>query len=151
MRAIPALALEAHAGESLGTSNWHEIEQPRVDRFADATDDHNWIHVDIERATHERGSTIAHGFLVLSLVPAMLAQLIRVTDAPVVLNYGLNRVRFVGEVRTGDSVRLLGRIGNIERKDSGILAAFECTVESQATGKPVCFAELLTLNVVPPT
>lgn len=149
MRAISVHALEAHAGESLGTSDWYAVDQPRVDLFADATDDHNWIHVDIERAARERGDTIAHGFLVLSLVPTMLTQLMRVTDTPIVFNYGLNRVRFVGEVRTGDSIRLQARIGTVEHRVSGMLAVFECTVESRATGKPVCFAELLALHVLP--
>lgn len=146
MRIITVHALESHAGEVLGTSDWYRVEQPRIDLFADATDDHNWIHVDSERAIRERGNTIAHGFLVLSLVPALLARLIQVTDAAVVFNYGLNRVRFVSEVKTSDSIRLQARIGVVERKANGILVAFECIVESQATGRPVCVAELLTLN-----
>jgi len=113
------------------------------------TGDHNWIHLDTERAARERGGTIAYGFLVLSLVPVLLMQLIRVTDTAVVFNNGLNRVHFVGEVGTGDSIRLQARIGTVEGKACGVLAFFECTVESRATGKPACFAELLALHVLP--
>ena len=148
MREVPVHALEAHAGEALGVSDWYPVEQRRVGLFADATDDNNWIHVDVERAAREFGGTIAHGFLVLSLVPALLAQLIRVTDTSVIYNYGLNRVRFVQEVRTGDEIRLHARIGSIERKASGMLVTFECTIESRMTGKPVCVADLLTLNSI---
>lgn len=149
MRTISAHALVAHAGEALGTSDWYAVEQPRVDLFANATEDHNWFHVDVERAARERDGTIAHGFLVLSLIPVMLAKLLRVTETPIVFNYGLNRVRFMGEVRTGDSIRLHARIGTVEHKTSGMLATFACTMESRSMGKPVCFAELLTLNVLP--
>ena len=83
------------AGRDLGVSDWLDLDQPRINRFADATDDHQWIHIDVERATREQGGPIAHGFLTLSLLPRLQDDLFRIEGADKVLNVGLNKVRFV--------------------------------------------------------
>jgi acyl dehydratase len=98
--------LEHHAGQDLGTSSWHVVTQERVDLFADATGDHQWIHVDRERAAAGPfGGTVAHGYLTLSLIPQLLAEVVEVTGADLAVNYGLNRVRFPAPLPTGSRVR----------------------------------------------
>lgn len=144
-------ALESHEGGTFGPSAWREIAQARVDLFADATDDHQWIHVDTVRAERELGGTIAHGFLTLSLLPAMMEDLLRVDGVAHVLNYGLNRVRFTQPVKMGQRVRSRLRILGVEPRGAGRMVRCEMTVEIEGETRPACIAEtvMLYLPAVP--
>jgi acyl dehydratase len=146
MREIASLAeLEALAGGEIGVSRWFEVSQQRIGTFADATDDRQWIHVDAGRAARESpfGGTVAHGFLTLSLLPAMLEDAIRMSDVTMAVNYGLDKVRFPAPVPAGSRVR--GRIvlAAVERFDGGAQLRFNVTVEREGGGKPACVAEFL--------
>jgi len=135
--------LKGMAGTDLGHTGWLEITQDRVDAFADATDDHQWIHVDRERAAAGPfGGTIAHGFLTLSLVIPLFGELLTVRDVSMGINYGLNRVRFPAPVPVGSKIRLAATLGAIE--DAGVnavQAVIDCTVEVEGGGKPACAAQ----------
>src|SRR5499426_1100331 len=108
--------LKQHVGTDLGPSDWFTVDQAMIDKFADATGDHQWIHVDVERAKREMpgGKTIAHGYLTLSLVPRMAATLVKVSKRRRGVNYGSNKVRFINLVQAGARVRLRQRIANVE-------------------------------------
>src|SRR2546430_12090417 len=116
MRAFDSVKdLAGAVGEHLGYSDWLTVTQERVDRFADATDDHQWIHVDPERArSGPFGRTIAHGYLSLSLVPALLAECLQVTGTRMGVNYGVNKVRFTAPVPVGERVQLAARINDVK-------------------------------------
>ncbi len=105
----------AHLGEELGVSNWLEIDQDRINRFADATLDHQWIHVDEERARRESpyGGTIAHGYLTLSLLPHLWEEILQVNNIKMLVNYGIEKLRFVHAVPTGSRIRLVAKLYNI--------------------------------------
>ncbi|MBO9577674.1 MAG: MaoC family dehydratase [Microbacteriaceae bacterium] len=140
--------LERRVGEELGTSPWLEIAQQRIDAFADATDDRQWIHVDPARAAAgPYGATIAHGFLTLSLLPALAAGAYAVHGASTRVNYGLDRVRFPAPVRVGSRIR--GRISLVaaERTDRGVRATLRTEVEIEGSDKPACVADSVTLFV----
>ncbi|MDJ0490915.1 MaoC family dehydratase [Rhodococcus qingshengii] len=130
-------------GEDLGYSSWIAITQDRVDLFADATEDHQWIHVDVQRATDESpfGGPIAHGYLTLSLLSAMFAQLLTVQKASMAVNYGLNKVRFPAPVPVGSNVRLQGKVIRVEEVANGVQVVINITVYCDASAKPVCVAE----------
>jgi len=132
-------------GREIAVTEWVEITQERINKFADATEDHQWIHVDAERAQRESlyGTTIAHGFLTLSLIPKFLQESIQISDLRMAINYGLNRVRFPSAVRAGSRIR--GRIVLQSIRDAGdsTEAAFLITIESQRGEKPCCVAEML--------
>jgi acyl dehydratase len=134
--------LVAHAGAKLGPSAWHTVSQDQVDRFAEATGDHYWIHVDPERAARtELGRTIAHGYLTLSLWPALLDEVLVVDGYSLVLNYGLNRVRFPTPVPVGSRVRLRVDIADVEENpDSSLQTTFGIVVELEGSEKPCCVA-----------
>ena len=138
--------LQPLVGESIGTSEWLLIDQQRVNQFADATGDHQWIHVDVERAkTSPFGGTIAHGFLTLSLLPAFFATAFQIKETKSGLNYGLDKVRFVAPVRV-DS-RLRGRFRLMEwsaLNNGGAQLKIEMTVECEGVDKPACIAESIT-------
>ena len=138
--------LQPLVGESIGTSEWLLIDQQRVNQFADATGDHQWIHVDVERAkTSPFGGTIAHGFLTLSLLPAFFATAFQIKETKSGLNYGLDKVRFVAPVRV-DS-RLRGRFRLMEwsaLNNGGAQIKIEMTVECEGADKPACIAESIT-------
>jgi acyl dehydratase len=141
--------LEAAAGEELGTSDWIEIDQERVDQFADATDDHQWIHVDEERAkAGQFGTTIAHGFLTLSLLPVLVSQIYRIENTKMGINYGLNKVRFTSPVPVGSKVR--GSIELIDVADvaGGVQLTNKVTVEIEGSERPALVAEWLTRQYV---
>jgi acyl dehydratase len=150
MRRFASLAaLKSAVGESLGTSDWVEVTQDRIDRFADVTGDHQWIHVDPERARHSPlGGTIAHGYLTLSLLPAMIYGLYDVDGVGSKLNYGSNRIRFPAPVPSGSRIRANLKLIAAEDADGGALRVIcEAAVEREGGGKPVCIAELITLMV----
>lgn len=124
-------------GDVLGTSDWLQVDQQRIDRFADATGDHQWIHVDAGRAAEGPfGATIAHGFLTLSLLPPLLHQLYRVEGVRMAVNYGLDRVRFMAPVRVGSKIRLSARVLAVTPLDGAVQATFESTFEIDGSEKP---------------
>ncbi|MDT0277326.1 MaoC family dehydratase [Blastococcus goldschmidtiae] len=130
-------------GTELGTSEWYEVTQEHVNLFADATGDHQWIHVDPERATKESpfGGPIAHGYLTLSLLVPLFGGVLRVTDTVMGVNYGLNKVRFPSPVPVGAKVRLTATLAGIEDIAGGKQLTFSCVIEREGGDKPVCIAE----------
>ena len=130
-------------GTELGTSEWYEITQDAVNKFADATGDHQWIHIDVERAKKESpfGGPIAHGYLTLSLVVPLVAQVLTVTDVAMGVNYGLNKVRFPAPVPVGSKVRARVTLKNVEEVAGGLQLTHVVTVEREGGEKPVCIAE----------
>jgi acyl dehydratase len=145
MRTITGLdELRQAEGEVLGTSDWHEITQADVDTFADVTGDHQWIHVDVERARQTPfGGTIAHGYYTLSLAPRLSDQILRLDGFAFGLNYGLNKVRFPAPVPVGARVRLTCKLAKLEDIPGGAQVTFENTFEVEGGDKPVCVAESL--------
>jgi acyl dehydratase len=136
--------LKAKAGSHLGYSEWREITQDRVNRFADATDDHQWIHVDVERAkTGPFGQTIAHGYLTLSLAAPMLEEILDVQGTKLIVNYGLDRVRFPTPTPVGSRIRLGALLKSVEDVSGGVQAVIEATFELEGGTKPPCVAEIL--------
>ncbi|MGW5097757.1 MaoC family dehydratase [Streptomyces nodosus] len=134
--------LRAAVGEQLGYTDWVEIDQKRIDLFADATGDHQWIHVDPGKAASGPfGRTIAHGYLTLSLLPLFGPQLIRVENVRMGLNYGTNKVRFPAPVPVGSRLRATGVITGVEDVPGGVQLAVAFTVEREGGDKPVCVAE----------
>ncbi|MBA3596250.1 MAG: MaoC family dehydratase [Methylibium sp.] len=146
MRTFDRLAeLQSLVGAPLGTSEWVLIEQTRIDRFAAATEDHQWIHTDAERAAAGPfGATIAHGFLTLSLLPVFFQTAFAVADTRMGINYGLNRVRFTAPVPVGSRVRAHMRLLAYEPIAGGAQLTVEATVEREGADKPVCVAVSLT-------
>lgn len=143
-RQIPFDELEASAGSHLGHSAWHEIGQEQVNAFADATGDHQWIHVDPERAaTGPFGGTVAHGYLTLSLAPMLLWEIMDVVGAGVVVNYGLDKVRFPAPLPVGSRVRAGVECAAVEEVRGGKQAKLVLTVEIEGGAKPCCVAEIL--------
>src|SRR5919198_800754 len=141
--------LPAHAGRHLGTSAWREVTQEAIRQFADATGDHQWIHVDEERAkAGPFGGTIAHGFLTLALLPMLLAQVYRVDGVKMGINYGLNKVRFTSPVPVGSKVR--GVVELVEAADvtGGVQVVNKVTVEMEGSERPALVAEWLTRQYV---
>ena len=138
-------ALRALVGTELGRSRWFEVGQDRIATFADATDDHQWIHVDPDRAARESpfGTTVAHGFLTLSLLPSMLADVLVMVDAKLVVNYGLNKVRFPAPVPAGSRVRAAIVLAALDEEAGSSQLTLDVTVEREGGTKPVCVAEFL--------
>lgn len=138
-------ALEAAVGTEVAVTDWMTITQERVNRFADATDDHQWIHLDAQRAAQGPfGTTIAHGFLTLSLLPRLLGEAIHVTPARMSINYGTNRVRFTAPVRVGSRVRARLQLQALERiEPKGVHLCWHTIIEIEGESKPACVAELL--------
>ncbi len=137
--------LAAAAGEEIGASDWLVIEQDRISRFAEATGDHQWIHVDEARAKEGPfGSTIAHGFLTLSLLPALLAEVYRVEGVRMGINYGLNRVRFINPVRVGSSVRAVMTVAEVDQQADYVQVTAKAVVEIQGVEKPAAVAETVS-------
>jgi acyl dehydratase len=137
--------LRAAAGSSIGTSDWVTIDQGRIDLFADATDDHQWIHVDAARAEDGPfGATIAHGFLSLSLLSALIAQVYEIDGGKMGINYGLNRVRFTAPVPVGSRVRGHVELLDVSDFDGGVQLTTKVTVEIEGAQRPALVAEWLT-------
>ena len=134
------------AGQELGTSDWVEIDQQRVDTFADATGDHQWIHVDVERAKEGPfGGTIAHGYLTLSLVPWLGSKVFSFDTPGAKLNYGVNKVRFPNPVLVGSRIRATVTLGEVTDIPAGKQATVRYTVEIEGADKPACVAESVVL------
>jgi acyl dehydratase len=128
-------------GEQLGSSEWLEIDQQQVNLFADATGDHQWIHVDEAKAkAGPFGGTIAHGYLTLSLLPVLLQQIYRVEGARMVVNYGLNKVRFPAPVPVGSRLRATAMLTEAKAVDGGVQAEVTTTIEIDGNDKPACVA-----------
>ena len=138
-------ALHAGIGTHLGFSDWVEITQERIDQFADATGDHQWIHVDPERAKHGPfGTTIAHGYLTLSITNQFLVQLLRVPTATMGVNYGANKVRFPAPVPVGSRVRMGAEIIDVQDVPGGAQVITRNTVEIDGSDKPACVVEAIS-------
>ncbi|MBV9784367.1 MAG: MaoC family dehydratase [Acidisphaera sp.] len=139
--------MAAHVGKPIGTSEWFTVDQSRIDQFAEATGDHQWIHVDVERARREMpgGKTIAHGYLTLSLLPVLSHAIYRIRNRSRALNYGSNRVRFTAPVPAGSRVRLSQALKAVEPIEGGVRLIMECTVEVEGKDKPALVAETVSL------
>ncbi|WP_299577150.1 MaoC family dehydratase [uncultured Williamsia sp.] len=138
----------AAVGTHLGHGDWMTVTQDRIDLFADATGDHQWIHVDPERAADgPYGGTIAHGYLTLSLIPALGADLMRVEGVSMTINYGLEKVRFPSPVRSGSRVRVAAEIVDAVRTDTGARTTTRFTVEIDGATKPACVADSVRVLV----
>jgi acyl dehydratase len=133
------------AGRDLGRSGWFLVDQDRVDAFSDATDDHQWIHVDTRRAGEVHGGTVAHGFLTLSLLPRLAAELLEIEGMSQMINCGTNRVRFTNMLRTGARVRLHQQVEAVEPRAGGQQLVTRCTFEIEGEEKPACIAESVML------
>jgi acyl dehydratase len=141
--------MAAHIGQDIGTSEWVLVDQRMIDMFADATGDHQWIHVDVERAKKEMpgGKTIAHGWLTLSLVPRLASTLYSVKQRSRGINYGANRVRFTGMVPAGSRIRLRLKIKSVEPVDNGgSRITSEGTMEPEGAARPVLIAETIGVS-----
>jgi acyl dehydratase len=134
------------AGREIAVTDWLDITQERIQQFADATGDHQWIHIDPERAQRESpyGATIAHGFLTLSLLPKFLKDSLEISDVRMAINYGLNRVRFPSAVRPGSRIRARIVLQTIRDVGDATEAAYSITFECQDAEKPCCVAEFLS-------
>jgi acyl dehydratase len=136
--------LASYVGKELGTSSWVDVDQDRINAFADATDDHQWIHVDAERAKDGPfGGTIAHGYLTLSLLIPMWTDILEVGDVHTMVNYGLNKVRFPSPVPSGSKIRARATLASFETIPGGAQLAVDILVERQGGDKPACVAQLV--------
>jgi len=138
--------LKQHVGKELGPSDWFTVDQAMIDKFAEATGDHQWIHVDVERAKREMpgGKTIAHGYLTLSLVPRLASTLVKVTKRKRGVNYGSNKVRFTNVVPAGARVRLRQKLVKVEDvAGDGVRITSEMTMEIEGQEKPALVAETM--------
>ncbi|MCY7356074.1 MAG: MaoC family dehydratase [Rudanella sp.] len=152
----------AYAGQPLGESEYMTVTPEMVQKFADATGDHQWIHLDEEKAKQfsPYGGTIAHGFLTLSLAPKLMAEIYKIDSVKMGINYGANKVRFTGAVPVGSRVRMKARLHHVEatnagtpdrnegtpgRSDASVRAIVECVFEVEGQNKPACIAELISL------
>ena len=146
---IPDVAsLPAHVGQELGVSDWHEIDQAKIDAFAEATGDQQWIHVDVERARQESpfGTTIAHGYLTIALAPVLLPEIVEVTRRSRILNVGIDRVRLREPVKAGSRIRLGGRVKGVRPiKEGAMRLALDVRFEAEGVKRPVCTGELVFL------
>jgi acyl dehydratase len=138
--------LETAAERDLGATEWVRISQREIELFADATGDHQWIHVDPEAAARGPfGTTVAHGYLSLAMIPGLLSQLLRVTDARMGINYGIEKIRFTAPVPSGSEVRLKANINSSERRGEGVLYRLGVEIEIRDSEKPALVGEVLYL------
>ena len=147
MREIASLAeLKALVGQEVAVSDWVQISQERVNQFAEATGDYQWIHLDVERCKRESpyGGPIAHGYLTLSLLPMMMQNSVRMTDVRMGVNYGVNKVRFPAPVPVGSKVRSRTKVLSVEDIEGGAQVTWLVTVEREGSDKPVCVAESIS-------
>ena len=143
MRTITGIQeLKAAEGEELGVSGWHEVTQKDIDAFADATGDHQWIHVDPQRAKETPfGGTIAHGYYTLSLAPMLTDEVLKMEGFAFAVNYGLNKVRFPAPVLVNSKIRMRAKLANLEDIPGGAQMVMELTFEREGGEKPVCVAQ----------
>jgi acyl dehydratase len=137
-----------HIGEELGPSDWVPVTQEMIDKFADVTGDHQWIHVDVERAKREMpgGKTIAHGYLTLSLLPRMAPTLMKIEKRRRGLNYGSNKIRFISPVPAGSRIRLRQKLVNAEQvEDNGVRITSQMTIEVEGSPRPAMVAETVSI------
>ena len=146
---VPADQLIDFVGKDIGSSDWFEVDQDRIDQFADVTQDHQFIHVDSEKATPLFGSTIAHGFLSLSLIPHLTSQAVLAPEnLKHVFNYGLDKVRFINPVNVGSKVRTHSKVASVDDKGDGrYLIKTEITMEIEGVEKPAFVAEALSMFI----
>ncbi len=137
--------LESMVGKEIGVSDWHLIDQDRVNMFAEATGDHQWIHVDVERATAALGSPIVHGYLTLSLLPMLGPEVMHVTGVTRGINYGCNSVRFTNMVPVGSRLRLRQTLKAVNEKSGGKQLISDCTIEIEGQERPACVAETISV------
>jgi acyl dehydratase len=140
--------MHKYVGQEIGVSDWVEVTQARIDQFAEATGDHQWIHVDVERAKTDMpgGKTIAHGFLTLSLIPMLNHQISHINNVRNGINYGCNKVRFTNPVQAGSRVRARAKlIGAEPMKGGGVRLTNEMTIEIEGQEKPACVAETMSI------
>jgi acyl dehydratase len=137
--------IKARVGQELGISDWLEVTQAEIDKFAEATGDHQWIHVDVDKASQTPfGGTIAHGYYTLSLAPRFSYELYTIENVAFALNYGANKVRFPSPLKVGAKVRMRATLSNVEDVPGGVQITTTCTFETEGGEKPVCVAETLT-------
>jgi acyl dehydratase len=137
-------ALKELQGKHIGWTSWHEVDQKQVNLFADATGDHQWIHVDPERAAKGPfGGAIAHGYLTLSLAPVLLSEILTVEGMAFGVNYGCNKVRFPSPVKVGSKLRLGAEVTSVEDVPGGVQATYTLTIETEGSTKPSCVAEVV--------
>ncbi|MDF3036607.1 MAG: MaoC family dehydratase [Paucimonas sp.] len=147
MRIISSVAtLREMLGQEIGVSDWMVVSQDRISRFADATGDHQWIHVDEQRSRLESpfGGTVAHGFLTVGLIPTLMESAFRIEGEGLIVNYGLNKARFPAPVPAGSRVRARMVLADISDVRGGTQMIWDITMESDADSKPVCIAEFIT-------
>ncbi|WP_289298800.1 MaoC family dehydratase [uncultured Reyranella sp.] len=140
--------MKKHVGEEIGVSDWVEITQERINLFADATGDHQWIHVDVERAKKDMpgGKTIAHGFLTLSLIPMLNSQISHINNVRNGINYGCNKVRFTSPVQAGSRVRARAKLIAADPMDKGgVRLTNQVTIEIEGQERPACVAETMSI------
>src|SRR5579863_2059766 len=139
--------LTAYIGKEVGVSDWYVVTQEQINKFADATGDHQWIHIDVERAKTEMpgGKTIAHGYLTLSLIPMLAAEIMRITGVSRGINYGSNKVRFTNMVPVGSRVRARQKLVSAEARSGGMQLINEVTIEIDGQQRPACIAETISL------
>ena len=139
--------MAAYAGKEIGRSDWLTVDQEMIDRFADVTGDHQWIHVDVERAKREMpgGKTIAHGYLTLSLIPRLTQSIVRIRKRSRGINYGSNKVRYLNPVKAGSRVRLVQGLKAAEPVEGGQRLIFDMTVEIEGEERPALIAETIAL------
>ena len=155
MQSFPNLeAFTAHAGQELGTTDWHTVSQEQIQQFADATGDHQWIYLDADRAARESPyqTTIAPGFLTLSLAPRMLAEIYTIESVRLAVTFGANKIRFSNVMPSGSRVRMKAWLHHAEPQNDneqgdGVRAIIECVFEVDGQTKPACVAELIVLLV----
>jgi acyl dehydratase len=145
MKTVAYADLGQYVGQDIGHSEWLEISQERVNQFAEATGDHQWIHVDVARATREIGGPIAHGFLTLSLIPMLSAQVWQISGVTRGINYGSDKVRFTNMVRVGKKVRLKQKLLSAEAKAGGTQIKMEATIEIEGEDRPALVAEQISV------
>ena len=139
-----AADIHAAKGSELGTSDWVTVDQERINKFADATDDHQWIHVDPDRAKDGPfGATIAHGYLTLSLLPMLVSQVYKIENAKMAINYGLNKVRFTNPVVVGSRIRSRTELVDVADAGEGVQMTMKTTVEIEGNDRPACVVEHL--------
>jgi acyl dehydratase len=138
-------ALRESVGEHVGYSDWHVVSQDQINAFADATGDHQWIHVDADAAkAGPFGTTIAHGYLTLSMLPVLMTQVFRLDGVRMGVNYGVNRVRFPSPLPSGSPIRAGAKILSVEDVEGGVQVVNQVTIEREGGDKPCCVAETVS-------